>query len=102
MYAIVLKENSTLLRTIKVEENQKLVDKGLYGIVRHPMYTATILLFLSMPLVLGSLLSFFVFLVYPVLIIFRLISEEKVLDKELKGYYEYKKKVKYRLIPFIF
>ena len=81
MWAEVLRENTYLSRTIKVEENQKVIDKGLYGIVRHPMYTATILLFLSMPLVLGSLISFFIFLLYPILIIFRIIYEEKLLVK---------------------
>ena len=101
MWAVVLKQNAYLSRTIKVEEGQKVVDKGLYGIVRHPMYTATIFLFLSMPLVLGSMVAFFVFLLYPVLIVTRIIYEEKVLEKELDGYVEYKKKVKYRLIPFI-
>ena len=101
MYAEVLRENSTLSRTIKVEENQKVVDTGLYGIIRHPQYSASIALFLAMPLVLGSIVSFFVFLLYPVLIIFRIINEEKVLEKELKGYKEYKNKVKYRLIPFV-
>ncbi len=101
MWGEVLRENTYLSRTIKVVENQKVVDTGLYGLVRHPMYTATIFLFLSMPLVLGSLLSFFVFLIYPVLIVFRIINEEKLLEKELDGYIEYKKKVKYRLIPFI-
>ena len=101
MWAEVLKENTYLSRTIKVEEDQKVIDTGLYGIVRHPMYTATLLLFLSMPLVLGSLISFFVFLLYPILIVFRIIYEEKLLEKELKGYTDYKKKVKYRLIPFI-
>lgn len=102
MWAEVLRENTYLSRTIKVSEDQKLIDTGLYGIVRHPMYTATLILFLSMPLVLGSLISFFVFLLYPVLIIIRIINEEKLLEKELEGYIEYKKKVKYRLIPFIF
>ena len=101
MWAVVLKQNAYLSRTIKVEEGQKVVDKGLYGIVRHPMYTATIFLFLSMPLVLGSMVAFFVFLLYPVLIVTRIIYEEKVLEKELDGYVEYKKKVKYHLIPFI-
>lgn len=101
MYAIVLKENATLSRTIKVEENQKLVDTGLYGIVRHPQYSASIILFLTMPLVLGSLISFFIFLLYPIIIVIRLINEEKVLERELLGYKEYKEKVKYRLIPFI-
>ena len=101
MWAEVLRENTYLSRTIKVEANQKVVDSGLYGVVRHPMYTATIFLFLSMPLILGSLISFFVFLFYPILIICRIKSEERLLEKELVGYTEYKKKVKYRLIPFI-
>ena len=101
MWAIVLRENTYLSRTIKVEEGQHVIDKGLYGIVRHPMYTATIFLFLSMPLVLGSIISFLVFLLYPVLIVFRIIYEEKLLEKELVGYIEYKKKVRYRIIPFI-
>jgi protein-S-isoprenylcysteine O-methyltransferase Ste14 len=101
MWAEVLRENTYLSRTIKVEEGQKVIDKGLYGVVRHPMYTATIFLFLSMPLILGSLISFLVFLIYPILIIIRIINEEKLLEKELIGYIEYKKKVKYRIIPFI-
>lgn len=101
MYAVVLKENIYLSRTIKVEENQKVVDTGLYGIVRHPMYSITIILFLSMPLILGSLYSFIIFLTYPFIIIKRIKNEEEVLEKELDGYIEYKKKVKYRLIPFI-
>lgn len=102
MYAVVLKENTYLSRTIKVCDIQKVIDTGLYGIVRHPMYTATLILFLSMPLVLGSLVSFFIFLIYPIIIIIRIINEEKFLEKELDGYIEYKKKVKYRLIPFVF
>ena len=101
MYAFVLKQNSYLSRTIKVQEGQQVIDSGLYGIIRHPMYTATIFLFLSMPLILGSLISFFVLLLYPILIIIRLINEEKYLIKELNGYTEYMKKVKYRLFPFI-
>lgn len=101
MFAFVLKQNTYLARTIKVEEGQKVISSGLYGIVRHPMYTATIFLFLAMPLILGSLISFFVFLFYPILIIFRILNEEKVLEKELDGYIDYKKKVKYRIIPFI-
>ena len=101
MWAEVLRENTYLARTIKVEDGQKVIDSGLYGIVRHPMYTATLILFLSMPLILGSLVSFFVFLLYPILIAIRIINEEKFLEKELSGYTEYKKKVKYRLIPFI-
>ena len=101
MYGEVLRENTYLSRTIEVQEGQKVVSTGLYGIVRHPMYTASILLFLSMPIVLGSLISFFIFLLYPVIIIARLLNEEKFLEKELDGYIEYKQKVKYRLIPFI-
>lgn len=101
MWAEVLRENTYLARTIKVEEGQTVIDTGLYGVVRHPMYTATVILFLSMPLVLGSLVSLFVFLIYPILIGIRIVNEEKFLEKELNGYIEYKKKVKYRLIPFI-
>lgn len=101
IYAEVLRENTYLSRTIEVQEGQKVIDSGLYGIVRHPMYTATLLLFLSMPLVLGSLISFAIFLLYPVIIISRLKHEEEFLEKELEGYKEYKQKVKYRLIPFI-
>ena len=101
LYAEVLRENTYLSRTIEVQENQKVFATGLYGIVRHPMYSVTLLLFLSMPLVLGSVYSFIIFLIYPLLIIKRIRNEEKVLEKELKGYTEYKKKVRYRLIPFI-
>ena len=101
LYAEVLRENTYLSRTIKVQENQKVIDTGLYKFVRHPMYTITILLFLTMPLILGSVISFIIFLAYPFIIIKRIINEEKVLEKELNGYKEYKKKVKYRLIPFI-
>ena len=101
MWAIVLKQNTYLSRTIKVDNNQKVIDTGLYSIVRHPMYTATLFLFLSMPLILGSFLSFIIFLLYPILIIIRIINEEKFLLKNLNGYAEYIKKVKYRLIPFI-
>lgn len=101
LYAEVLRENVYLSRTIEVQENQKVVDTGLYGIVRHPMYAVTILLFLSMPLVLGSLISFAIFLVYPFIIAKRIKNEEEVLEKELEGYAEYKKKVKYKMIPFI-
>ena len=99
LYAEVLRENAYLSRTIEVQENQKVVDTGLYGIVRHPMYAVTLLLFLSMPFVLGSLLSFLCFLPYPFLIAKRLLDEEAFLEKELTGYSEYKQKVKYRLIP---
>ena len=101
IYAEVLRENTYLSRTIEVQENQKVIDTGLYGIVRHPMYSATLLLFLSMPLVLGSVYSFLVFLVYPFIIAKRIKGEEEFLEKELSGYREYKQKVKYRLIPFI-
>ncbi len=101
MYAEVLRENTYLSRTIEVQENQKVVDTGLYGMVRHPMYSATLLLFLSMPLVLGSVISFAVFLFYPIIIAKRIEDEEKLLETELLGYTEYKNKVKYRLIPFI-
>ena len=101
MYAEVLRENEYLSRTVEVSENQKVVDSGLYGIVRHPMYTSTIFLFLSMPLVLDSIFSFVVMLVYPIIIIFRIRNEEKVLENELIGYKEYKEKVKYKLVPYL-
>ena len=101
MYAEVLRENEYLSRTVEVSEDQKVVDSGLYGIVRHPMYTSTIFLFLSMPLVLDSIFSFIVMLVYPIIIIFRIRNEERVLENELIGYEEYKEKVKYHLIPFV-
>lgn len=101
LYAEVLRENTYLSRTIEVQENQKVIDTGLYGIVRHPMYSATLLLFLAMPLVLGSVYSFIIFLAYPLIIAKRLKAEEEFLERELKGYKEYKQKVKYRLIPFI-
>ncbi len=101
LYAEVLRENAYLLRTIEVEKGQKVVDTGMYGIVRHPMYIVTILLFLSIPLILGSIISFVIFLMYPFIIIKRIRNEEKVLERDLEGYIEYEKKVKYRLIPFI-
>ena len=101
LYAEVLRENTYLSRTVEVQENQKVIDTGLYSIVRHPMYTVTLLLFLSMPLILGSLFSLIIFFMYPFIIIKRIKNEEMVLEKELKGYKEYKNKVKYRLIPFI-
>jgi protein-S-isoprenylcysteine O-methyltransferase Ste14 len=101
LYAEVLRENTYLSRTVEVQENQKVVDKGLYGIVRHPMYTSTILLFLSISLVLGSFFTFIIFLVYPAIIVKRIKNEEEVLEKSLEVYSEYKKRVKYRLIPFI-
>ena len=101
LYAEVLRENTYLSRTIEVQENQKVIDTGLYSIVRHPMYSVTLLLFLTMPLILGSIISFVIFLIYPVIIAKRIKGEEELLEKELHGYSEYKKKVKYRLIPFI-
>ncbi len=101
LYAEVLRENTYLSRTIEVQENQKVIDSGLYGIVRHPMYSATLLLFLSIPIVLGSIFSFIIFLSYPFIIAKRIKGEEEFLERELDGYKEYKEKVKYRLIPFI-
>lgn len=101
LYAEVLRENTYLSRTIEVQDDQKVIDTGLYGIVRHPMYSVTLVLFLSMPLVLGSIYSFIIFLFYPFIIAKRIKHEEKFLEKELTGYSEYKQKVKYRLIPFI-
>ena len=101
LYAEVLRENTYLSRTIEVQEGQKVIDTGLYGIVRHPMYSATLLLFLSMPLVLGSLLSFLCFLAYPLIIAKRIRNEEEVLKAGLPGYAEYLQRVKWRLIPLI-
>lgn len=101
LYAEVLRENAYLSRTIEVQEGQTVIDTGLYGVVRHPMYSATLLMFLSTPLVLGSLYSFVVFLIYPIIIANRIKHEEEFLEKELKGYLQYKQKVKYRLIPFV-
>lgn len=101
LYAEVLRENTYLSRTIEVQEGQTVIDTGLYGIVRHPMYSVTLLLFLSMPIVLGSVYSFVIFLVYPFIIAKRIKHEEEFLENELNGYREYKQKVKYRLIPFI-
>ena len=100
-YAMVLRENAYLARTVKVEQGQKLVDTGLYGLVRHPMYGATLLLFLSMPLILGSFLSLLAMLFYPVIIARRIQNEEQVLLRELPGYVEYRKKVRWRLVPGI-
>lgn len=101
LYAEVLRENAYLSRTIQVEEGQTVVDTGLYGIVRHPMYMATILLFLMMPLILGSWYALLVFGFYPAIIIVRLKDEEELLSRELAGYEEYKTKVRYRIIPFV-
>lgn len=101
MFAEVLRENEFLSRTIEVQENQRVVDTGLYGVVRHPMYSATLFLFLAMPLVLGSWQSFIVFLAYPLLIVKRIENEERVLEAELEGYAAYKQRVRYRIIPFV-
>ena len=101
LYAEVMRENAYLSRTIKVEEGQTVVDTGLYGIVRHPMYAVTILLFMVMPIVLGSWCALIPFAFYPAIIIVRLKDEETLLSKELPGYEAYKQKVKYRIIPFI-
>ena len=101
LYAEVLRENAWLSRTVEVQEGQQVVSTGLYGVVRHPMYAATLLLFLSMPLVLRSLAALAVFLVYPALIAVRIRDEEALLERELEGYSAYKEKVRYRLIPFV-
>ena len=101
MYAEVMRENAYLSRTIEVQEHQTVIDTGLYGIVRHPMYLATLLMFLPLPLVLGSLWGLIPFALYPVVIVIRILNEEKVLTEGLAGYAEYKQKVKYRLIPGI-
>ena len=100
-YAEVMRENAYLSRTVEIQENQKVISTGLYGIVRHPMYLATLLMFLPMPLILGSFWGAVPFLLYPVLIIIRILNEEKILEDGLVGYKEYKTQVKYRLIPFI-
>lgn len=101
LYAEVLRENTYLSRTIEVQENQKVIDTGLYGVVRHPMYMVTVFLFLAMPLVLGSVISFVIMLCYIPIIVKRIRNEEDVLTKDLQGYEAYRRKVKYRLIPFI-
>ena len=101
LYAEVLRENTYLSRTVEVQENQKVIDTGLYGVVRHPMYMATVFLFLAMPLVLGSVISFVIMLLYIPIIIKRIRSEELVLAEGLSGYSKYMEKVKYRLIPFV-
>lgn len=100
-YPEVLRENKYLSRTIEVQENQKVIDTGLYGIVRHPMYSATLVLFLSIPIVLGSVYAFVIFMAYPFIIAQRIKGEEEFLEKELSGYREYKQRVGYRLIPFV-
>lgn len=101
MFAEVMRENAYLSRTVEVQEGQRVVSTGLYGVVRHPMYLATLLMFLPMPLILQSLWGLIPFAIYPVVIIIRIINEEKVLENGLEGYSEYKTRVKYRLIPFI-
>ena len=101
MYAEVMRENVWLSRTVEVQENQQVVSSGLYGVVRHPMYAATLLLFLSMPLVLASLWSFVIMLIYIPIIALRIRNEEQVLERELKGYTEYKQRVRHKVIPFI-
>ena len=101
LYGEVLRENAWLSRTIEVQEHQQVVSTGLYGVVRHPMYAASILMFLAMPLVLGSLWAFIIFLIYPMLMVMRIKNEEEVLREGLAGYGEYTEKVRYRLIPFI-
>lgn len=101
LYAEVLRENLYLSRVIEIAEGQKVIDTGLYSFVRHPMYFITLFLFLAMPIVLGSLYSFLIFLMHPLIIVCRINNEEKLLEKELEGYREYKETVKYRLIPFL-
>lgn len=101
LYAEVMRENAYLSRTVKVEEGQQVVSTGLYGVVRHPMYMATVLMFMMIPLILGSLYALIIFGVYPFIIALRIKDEERLLEAELKGYKEYKEKVKYRMIPFI-
>ncbi|HPX45129.1 MAG TPA: isoprenylcysteine carboxylmethyltransferase family protein [Bacteroidales bacterium] len=101
IYMKVIRENAYLSRVVEVQENQKVIDTGLYGLIRHPMYLATLLMFLAIPLVLGSYIGFMIMLIYPLAIVIRIKNEEEVLDKNLEGYLEYKEKVKYRLIPFI-
>ena len=101
LYAEVMRENAYLSRTVEVQKNQKVVDTGLYGIVRHPMYMTTIIMFLMIPLILGSWFAFIIFLAYPIVIAVRIKNEEKILSEQLYGYIRYKQKVKYRIIPFI-
>jgi len=102
LYIEVMRENEYLSRNIEIQENQKVIDTGLYGIVRHPMYMATTLLYLSFPLVLGSLIAFIIFIPFPLVLAKRIKNEEEVLEQGLEGYKEYKEKVKYKMIPFIF
>ena len=102
MYVEVMRENAYLSRTVEVQQGQKLIDTGLYSIVRHPMYSATVLMFLAMPMALGSAISFILLLPYPVLIAARIKNEEAVLEDGLGGYSDYKRRVKYRVIPFVY
>ncbi len=101
LYAEVMRENSFLSRTVEVQKNQCVIDTGVYGIVRHPMYFATVLMFLSIPIILGSFISLVFFLPYPIVIAARIKNEEEILERELEGYGDYKKRVRYRLVPFI-
>ena len=101
LYIEVIRENTYLSRTVEIQENQKVIDTGLYSLVRHPMYMATTLLFLSFPLVLGSIYSFIIFLIIPFLLAKRIKNEEEILEEGLNGYKKYKQKVKYKMIPFI-
>ena len=101
LYAEVLRENVWLSRTVEVQENQKVIDTGLYGIVRHPMYMSTLILFLAMPLVLGSVISFVIMLLYIPIIAKRIRNEEQVLENGLEGYAEYRKRVRYKVLPFV-
>jgi len=101
MYAEVMRENAYLSRTVEVQKDQKVISTGLYGVVRHPMYLATLFMFLPLPLILGSLWGLIPFGIYPIIIVIRIINEEKILTEGLSGYKEYKNKVKYRILPFI-
>lgn len=101
LYAEVMRENAYLSRTIEIQQDQQVIDTGLYGIVRHPMYSATILMFLSIPLILGSIISFAIMLAYIPIIAIRIKNEERILEEGLSGYTEYKQRVKYKIIPFV-
>ena len=101
MYGVVMAQNEYLSRTVKVEDGQRVIDSGLYSVVRHPMYSASVVMFLSMPLILGSLIAFAVFCVYPFIIAYRIIGEERFLEENLDGYKEYKSRVRFRLVPFV-
>ncbi|MBE5881215.1 MAG: isoprenylcysteine carboxylmethyltransferase family protein [Lachnospiraceae bacterium] len=101
LYAEVMRENVYLSRTVEIQKEQKVIDTGLYGVVRHPMYFSTVLLFLSIPVVLGSWIGFAIFCIYPFLLVKRIKNEEMVLEEGLAGYKEYKEKVRYRMIPFV-